>query len=84
VNLPVGDSREDNPPNSIWHNKGLNYYYQGRVDNCVMGGLINAVFWMIGPNPAKNLLKDHSPALNWFWFHFVKHVNGVFKGHLLK
>jgi hypothetical protein len=47
--LPVGDSRDDNPPTYIRHHNGLNYYYQGKVDNCVMDGLINAVFWLIGP-----------------------------------
>jgi hypothetical protein len=42
-----GDSREDDPPISIRHSKGLNYYYQGQYDSCVMGGLVNAVFWML-------------------------------------
>lgn len=46
-------------------------------------GLINAIFWMLGPDPADDLLKNHSPSINWFWFHFVKHVNGILQGYLL-
>jgi hypothetical protein len=44
IPLPGGDSREDDPPRGICNNKGLNYYYQGKTDICVLGGLANAVF----------------------------------------
>jgi hypothetical protein len=37
VPLPVGDSRDDDPPRGIRNNKGLNYYYQGKTsDVCVL------------------------------------------------
>jgi hypothetical protein len=73
--LPVGDSRQDNHPVIIRDNQGLNFYYQGQVDNCVMGGLANAVFWMFGPEASEALLKNFSPAVDEFWFRFVKHFN---------
>jgi hypothetical protein len=77
VTLPVGDSRD---------NKGLNYFYQGKTDVCVLGGLVNAVFWMIGLDPAKDLLHNYSLTMDSFWFHFVQHVNGVMHeyGYLLR
>jgi hypothetical protein len=84
VPLPVGDSREDDPPRSIRHNKGLNYYYQGKVDNCVLVGLTNAVFWMSGPDRAKDLLWNYSSSIDYFWFHSVQHVNWVLRGYLLR
>jgi hypothetical protein len=86
VTLPVGDSREDDPPRGICNNKGLNYYYQGKTDVCVLGGLANAVCWMIGLDPVKDLLHNHSPTMDSFWFHFVQHVKGVMRnyGYLLR
>jgi hypothetical protein len=45
LSLAVGDSRDDNPPSNLRDNQGLNYYYQGQVDNCVLGGFANAVFF---------------------------------------
>jgi hypothetical protein len=86
VTLPVGDSREDDPPHRICNNKGLNYYYQGKTDVCVLGGLVNAGFWMIGLDPAKDLLHNYSPTMDSFWFHFVQHVDGVMRnyGYLLR
>lgn len=75
LTLMPGDSREDDPPTSIRHSKGLNYYYQGNYDNCVMGGLVNAVFWMLGPNESDQLLHNHSPTIDQFWLAFVKTVN---------
>jgi hypothetical protein len=37
IKLPPGDARDDDPPTSICDSgKGLNYYYQGQVDNCLM------------------------------------------------
>jgi hypothetical protein len=85
VTLPVGDSRED-PPRGIRNNKGLNYYYQGKTGVYVLGGLANAVFWMIGLDSAKILLRNYSPTMDSFWFHFVQHVNGVMReyGYLLR
>jgi hypothetical protein len=64
----------------------LNYYYQGKIDVCVLGGLANAVFWMIGLDPAKDLLHNYSPTMDSFWFHFVQHVNGIMRdyGYLLR
>jgi hypothetical protein len=45
VPLPVGHSREDDPPRGIRNNnKGLNYYYQGKTDACVLGGLAVCCF----------------------------------------
>jgi hypothetical protein len=86
VTLPVGDLREDDPPRGICNNKGLNYYYQGKTDVCVLVCLANAVFWMIGLDPAKDLLHNYSPTMDSFWFHFVQHVNGVMRyyGYLLR
>jgi hypothetical protein len=72
--LSVGDSRDDDPPGSIRHQNGFNYYYQGKVDNCVMGGLINAVFWLLG------LLNHSSPSADRFWYNFVKKVSGSLHG----
>ena len=82
--LPVGDSRDDDPPSYLRDNQGLNYYYQGQVDNCVMGGFANAVFWFSGPESSDTLLKDFSVSITKFWFHFVTHVNLVLKNYVLK
>ncbi len=86
LTLPVGDSREDDPPVSIRDNQGVNYYYQGAVDNCVIGGLVNAVYWMLGPDESDALLKDFTPTvLDKIWFKFVQQVNRVLhNGYLLK
>jgi hypothetical protein len=79
--LPVGDSPNDNPPVAIQDNLGLNYYYQGNVDNCVMGGLVNAVYWMMGPDKSDLLLRDFLPAvIEQLWQKFVMHVNFVLRG----
>jgi hypothetical protein len=82
--LPVGESRDDDPPSYLRDNQGLNYYYQGQVDNCVMGRFANAVFWFSGPESSDTLLKDFSLSITEFWFHFVKHVNRVLKKYVLK
>ena len=82
--MPVGDSRDDDPPSYLRDNQGLNYYYQGQVDNCVMGGFANAVFWFSGPESSDTLLKDFSLSITEFWFHFVTHVNRVLKNYVLK
>jgi hypothetical protein len=62
----------------------MNYYYQGKVDNCVMGGLANAVFLLMGPDELDQLLKDHSLTISDFWMKFVKKVNGVLPGYELR
>jgi hypothetical protein len=82
--LPVGDSRDDDPTSNQRDNQGLNCYYQGQVDNCVMGGFANDVFWFSGPESSDTLLKDFSPSITKFWFHFVTHVNRVLKNYMLK
>jgi hypothetical protein len=79
--LPVGDSRNDDPPVAIRDNLGLNYYYQGNVDNCVMCGLVNAVYWMMGPDKSDLLLREFLPAvIKELWEKFVMHVNFVLRG----
>jgi hypothetical protein len=84
--LPVGDSRNDDPPFAIRANLLLNYYYQGNVDNCVMGGLVNAVYWMLGPDQSDLLLSGFVPAaIQDLWQNFVIHVNHVLReGYWLK
>jgi hypothetical protein len=63
----------------------LNYYYQGQVDNCVMGGLVNAIFWMIGPDESDALLMNFTPVVDQFWDLFVRHVSKVLgKKYVLK
>jgi hypothetical protein len=84
LNLLPGDSREDDPPTTIRHSKGLNYYYQEKIDNCVMGGLANAVFWMLGPNQSDQLLHNFSPTVDQFWLVFVKTVNHYLCEHEMK
>jgi hypothetical protein len=80
--LPVGDSRNNDPPVAIRDNLGLNYYYQGNVDNCVMGGLIKAVYWMMGPDKSDLLLRDFLPAvIEELWQKFVMHVHFVLRGN---
>jgi hypothetical protein len=46
--VPPGDSQDDDPPFVLQHNQCLSYYYQGSVVNCVMGGLVNAIYWWLG------------------------------------
>jgi len=83
LTLPVGDSRDDDPPVRLRDEKGSNYYFQGQDDNCVMGGLANAVFWFMGPDESDMLLKDFAPSINEFWFRFVKQVNASLKNYVL-
>ena len=86
IPLPVGASRDDNPPVSIRDNQGFNFYYQGKMDNCVLGGLVNAAFWLLGPHESEALLRDFTPIIiQELWFKFVQHVNCVLRpGHVLK
>ncbi len=83
--IPPGDSRDDDPPFGLRHNRGLNYYYQGTVDNCVMGGLVNAVYWWLGQDLADELLKSkHTLGVKDFWMLFVRHVNDTLREYNLK
>ncbi len=61
--------------------------YQGKDDNCVIGGLVNAVFWMLGPDESDALLRDFKPTIiQELWFKFVQHINWALRpaGYLLK
>ena len=61
--LPPGDARDDDPPENIRDKtRGLNYYYQGKIDNCLMGSFANAVAEMMGMVVAKQLLEPWNPA----------------------
>ena len=61
--LPPGDTRDDDPPESIrCKESGLNYYYQGKLDNCVMGSFANAISQMIGLETAQQLLDTWVPT----------------------
>jgi len=82
--IPPGDSRDDNPPVHLRHNRGLNYYYQGNMDNCLMGCLVNAVFWMLGPLEADNLLKQHVSTGLQDWRLFVQNVQQTLPRYTLK
>ena len=62
---------------------GLNYYYQGEIDNCLMGGFANAIFHMMGDDYAKELLESWSPA--WHasddrWAKFQEHASRILSG----
>jgi hypothetical protein len=85
VRVPPGDSRDDDPPLSIRDiAKGSNFYYQGANDNCLVGGLANAVFWMSGCEVANKLLEKNLPINIDCWSLFVKHVHVCLPGHLMK
>ena len=59
VKLPPGDTRDDDPPSSLWDNSsGFNYYYQGNLNNCLMGEFANAISKMMGPAVAEQLLSN--------------------------
>ena len=83
IKIKPGDSREDDPPNNLRHEKGANYYFQGTVDNCLMGGLANAVFWKFGKETADQLLEEFIPMTVGCWTLFNTHVNKIVKGHTL-
>ena len=84
MKLPPGDARDDDPPESIRdQNRGLNYYYQGQIDNCLMGGFANAIFYLMGGAYAKELLESWSPA--WHasddrWSKFQEHASRILSG----
>ena len=49
-----------------------------------MGGLVNAVFWMLGPQEADDLLHDYkSTIIDEIWFKFVQHVNHVLRSRFI-
>jgi hypothetical protein len=49
-----------------------------------MGGLVNAMFWMLGPDQSENLLRGYTPTLiQNLWHKFVMHVNHVLRDHYL-
>ena len=74
--IPPGDLRDDDPPFALRHNQGLNYYYQGVDDNCVMGGLVNAVYWWLGQELADKLLTTHHTlGVKGFWNYFFQDVH---------
>ena len=81
LTIPPGDCRNDDPPISIRHGKGSNYYFQGEVDNCAIGGLSNAVFCMLGKACADRLLQFVKPDAKSFWNMFVKHIQGSLPGY---
>jgi hypothetical protein len=84
VRLPPGDVRQDDPPLDLRDvTKGLNYYYQEMYDNCLMGGLANAVFRMKGWEDAALLLRGWKPLEfrpSERWSQFQEHVMGVKRG----
>jgi hypothetical protein len=60
--LPPGDVRDDDPPEQLRNLElGLNYYYQGKIDNCLMGSFANAVHQMTNSSTARQLLESWSP-----------------------
>ena len=81
IKLPPGDARDDDPPINIRDvQKGLNYYYQGQIDNCLMGGFANAIFRMMGSDLAKELLETWSPQWHLSddrWTKFQEHASQV-------
>jgi hypothetical protein len=55
------------------------------IDNGVMGGLVNAIFWLLGQELADQLLTNHTPmVVKDFWMVFVKHVNTTLPEYMLK
>jgi hypothetical protein len=83
VRVQPGDSRMDDPPIDLRDKKGNNYYYQGERDDCLMGGLANAVFTMCGSSVADQLLQEYIPLKVDCWQSFVNHVNTSVIGYQL-
>jgi hypothetical protein len=85
VRIPPGDSRTDDPPDDLKHPLGLNMYYQGQIDNCLMGGFANAVAKMLGDETARKLLQLQIPmAGTEYWSMSVAHVNLTIPTHSLR
>jgi hypothetical protein len=60
-------------------------YYQGQIDNCLMGGFANAVAKMLGDETARKLLQLQIPmAGTKYWSMFVAHVNQSIPKHCLR
>jgi hypothetical protein len=60
-------------------------YYQGQIDNCLMGGFANAVAKMLGDETARKLLQLQIPmAGTEYWSMFVTHVNHTIQKHCLR
>ena len=49
-----------------------------------MGGLANAVFWMLGPDECDQMLKEPIPIPKHFWMEFNKTVNNLLIGYELR
>jgi hypothetical protein len=84
VKLPPGNSRLDDPLVQIQDVKGFNYYYQGEKDNCLIGGLANAAFWLWGSATADLLLREYIPLTVNCWSSFVQHVQVSVKGCMVR
>ena len=84
IKIPPGDSRSDDPPAELRHEKGMNYYYQGVVDNCLMGGVANAVFYLCGKERSDELLQAEITLSVGCWQKFANHVTRVMKGYSLR
>ena len=82
--LPPGDSRPDDPPIRLRDSRGRNYYYQGEVDNCLIGGFANAVFWMFGEEKSDQLLQKELPVGFLCWNLFVNHVTVCLPKYFLR
>ena len=84
VRIPPGDARDDDPPVQLRSTSGKNFYYQGKTDNCLMGGSVNAVFIMGGRDMAEDLLNSFIPLKVGCWDEFVKKVSMAIPTHCLK
>jgi hypothetical protein len=63
VRLPPGDCRTDDPPVYLRNQEtGLNYYHQEMIDNCLLGGFVNAIYQIYGETPAQRLLSGWTPT----------------------
>ena len=61
--LPPGNAHKDDPPINIRDDHlGLNYYYQGKIDNCLMGSFANALSRLLGVTTARKLLETWNPS----------------------
>ena len=84
VRIPPGDLGLDDPPIHLRNKRGENYYYQGEDNNCLVGGLANAVFWMCGSKISDQLLEKFIPIQFECWNLFVQHVHSCVPGYHLR
>jgi hypothetical protein len=85
VRIPPGNSREDEPPVELRDIKGFNYYYQGKDDNCLIGGFANAIYSMLGPECAKMLLEKRLSIITVdCWYSFILHVQTCVPNYSMK